>query len=477
LVALFVVAACLVLIVLEVPIGLAITGAGLLGITLLFDPLTAAQVLAEKPYAASAKYGLFVIPMYVLLGSLISNVGIGEGIYRFTNRLVRRLPGGLPATAVLATALFSGISGSSAADVATFGRVSVTEMSRHGYERAYAAAVVAAAGTFAVLIPPSIVLVVYAILAEVSIGAMILAGVVPGILSALILVAFVMIRAWLGRRPTAAGAAESGSRSPAPAWPVGRWHPDRPAGLLQAERPPVMSSSDLVPAAGGPSATLRSDLPAVFYAVVLFGIVVGGLYLGVFTATEAGAVGAFAALVIALIARRYRTERLRTVLVRAFAETANVTSMIFLILVGGAIFTYFVAASQLATDFTQWTLRLNVSPLAVVAIFLLVMLVLGTFLDGLSTLLLTVPLAAPVVDSLGIDGIWFGILTLKIIEIGLITPPVGLNVYIIAGITGVPAESIFRRAVPFVVLDLVVTAAFFAFPGVVTWLPGLAGQT
>jgi tripartite ATP-independent transporter DctM subunit len=168
LVALLAIVACLVLITLEVPVGLAIAGAGLLGIMLLFDPTTASQVLAEKPYAATAKYGLFVIPMYVLLGSLISNVGIGEGIYRFTNRLVRRLPGGLPATAVLATAVFSGISGSSAADVATFGRVSVTEMSRHGYDRAYAAAVVAAAGTFAVLIPPSIVLVVYAIMAEVS---------------------------------------------------------------------------------------------------------------------------------------------------------------------------------------------------------------------------------------------------------------------------------------------------------------------
>jgi tripartite ATP-independent transporter DctM subunit len=223
-------------------------------------------------------------------------------------------------------------------------------------------------------------------------------------------------------------------------------------------------------------ATWRSDLPAVFYAAILFLIVVGGLYLGVFTATEAGAVGAFAALVIALVARRYRTEKLSTVLMRSFKETANVTSMIFLILVGGAIFTYFVAAAGLASDFTEWTVRLKIPDLMIVAVFLAVMLVLGMFLDGLSTLLLTVPLAAPVIASLGLDGVWFGILTLKIIEIGLITPPVGLNVYIIAGITRIPAEAIFRRALPFVGLDLVVTAAFFAFPDLITWLPRLAGQ-
>ena len=212
------------------------------------------------------------------------------------------------------------------------------------------------------------------------------------------------------------------------------------------------------------------------YAGVIFLIVVGGLYGGVFTATESGAMGAFAAAVIGLVAHRSRTTiSLRELLRSSLHETASVTSMIFLLLIGGAIFSYFVASSGMPRALMTWTATLDVPPMMVVALFLVVLLVLGMFLDGLSMLVLTVPLIAPVVEGLGFDGVWFGILVLKTIEIGLITPPVGINAFIISGIVNVPVVQVFKRLVPFVILDLAVTAAFFAFPDLILWLPRLAG--
>lgn len=437
-------AAFLLCVAIEMPIALSIALSGALGIVALndFDVSRASSVLAAVPFTATAKYGLFVIPMYVLLGALIANAGIGERIYNAINRVVGRLPGGLAATAVAATAMFSGISGSTAADVAAFGRVTVNEMSRHGYKRAYAAAVVAASGTFAVLIPPSIVLVIYGILANVSIGAMILAGVVPGVLSALALMTFIVVREAVRARSGTGAVA----REPTPA---------------------------ALPTPASPR-RLLDELVGVLYAVVLFAIVVGGLYGGVFTATEAGAIGAFVALVIAAVAHR-RSKRLRSVVATSLRETADITSMVFLLLIGGAIFAYFVVSAGVPRTVARWVLDLSVPPLVVVAIFLLSLLVFGMFLDGLSLMLLVVPIVAPVIMELGFDGVWFGILVIKMVEIGLITPPVGINVFIASGITDAPAIKVFRYVLPYVVLDLVLTAVFFAFPDIVLWLPRSAG--
>lgn len=447
-----VVAAFLVLIMLEAPVGLAIGIAGAVGIALLSGFPSALKIAATTPFSAVSKYSLFVVPMYILLGTLIANAGIGAGIYRAVNRVVRRLPGGLAATAVAATAMFSGISGSSAADVATFGRISVSEMTRYGYSRSYAAAVVAAAGTFAALIPPSVTLVIYAIIAEESVGAMILAGVVPGIASALVLMLFVIARAALRHPGTHGDAVDSSAAADA----VLRAVEDR--AVLREQR-----------------RANRRDGIAIVYAAVLFLIVIGGLYGGVFTATESGAVGAFAAAVIAIIASRANRVSLRTLLVDSLRETSTVSSMIFLLLIGGGIFAFFVASSGIPFRVSEWATTLAVDPLVVVAIFLVVLLVLGTVLDGLSIMVLTVPLAAPIVTGFGFEGIWFGVLVLKTVEIGLITPPVGLNGFIISGIARVPVVDVFKRLVPFVVLDLIVTAVFFFFPELILWLPRQAG--
>jgi len=448
------------LVLMEVPVGMAVAASGATGIVLLQGVEAATNVASRSPFTAVAKYSLFVIPMYVLLGALISHAGIAEKIYRAVNRVVRRLPGGLAATAVTATATFSGISGSSSADVATFGRISVREMSRYGYDRAYAAAVVASAGTFAVLIPPSIVLVLYGIIAGENISALLLAGIIPGVLSALILVVFVIVRGYLDQRRSALGVISS-SAVPGPEGA----EPNEPAPVVDAQ-----DSDDEAPS------SWLSQLLALIYAAALFVLVLGGIYSGVFTATEAGAVGAGAALIIAILASRGNDVPLRTVLVRATRETADVTGMIFLLLIGGSLLTFFVARTRIPIDLANWTTGLDVPPGLVVAIILLLMIPLGMFLDGLSIMLLVVPVAAPVVLALGFDGVWFGVLIVKMIEIALLTPPVGINVFIIGGITHIPVTAIFRKVMPFVLLDIAVTALFFAIPDLVLWLPELAGQ-
>jgi tripartite ATP-independent transporter DctM subunit len=403
----------------------------------------AANTLDAVPYTTTARYALLVVPMFVLLGALISNAGIGNQIFSAANRLVRRLPGGLAATTVVATAIFSGISGSTAADIAAFGRLSIIEMKKHGYGASYAAAVVAAAGTFAVLIPPSIVPVLYGIIAGESVGALLLAGIVPGVISCAALVLWVVGRGIL--RP-------------------GSYIPQTAPKIVDAEGKPQRASR------------MPREFVGLLYAAILFVIVMGGLYAGVFTATEAGAVGAFAALVIAIIASRSQSKSLLSLIRDSIRETAEVTGMIFLLLIGGAIFAYFIVVSQLPAMVTEWALDLPIPPKALVGIFLLLLIPMGMFLDGLSILLITAPVAAPLVVALGFDGVWFGILMVKLIEIGLITPPVGLSVFIACGLVdGLKVEEVFRRVLPFVVLDLAVTSIFFFFPGIVTWLPHVAG--
>ena len=466
---LIVFAVFITLILLEVPIGLSIAISGTLGIIMMSGLTVASRVVATLPYSSTAKYALIVIPMYILLGTLIANAGIGTGIYRAANRVVSRLPGGLAAAAVIATALFSGISGSSAADVATFGRISVNEMTRHGYNKGYAAAVVAAAGAFAALIPPSVTIVIYAIIAEESVGAMIIAGLVPGVASALLLVVFVVTRGFFGsksfggRKDDIALARSIASKIEAVRGETGGTMTKVRLGTATVTDPALRRQGN------------RADAMAIVYAVIIFGIVVGGLYGGVFTATESGAVGAFAALVIAILARRSGEMTIKQLVMRSLQETASVTSMIFLLLIGGAIFAFFVASSGIPRNLTEWATSLPVPPEVVVAIFLLVLLILGMFLDGLSTMLLTVPLVAPVVVGLGFEGIWFGVLVLKMIEIGLITPPVGINVFIISGIVKIRVTEVFIRVFPFVLLDLGATAIFFLFPDIIMWLPRAAG--
>ncbi len=450
-VALIAIATFIGLLLIEVPVAFSLMIAGALGIVLIGQVDVALSTIAAAPYSATAKYELLILPMFLLLGALVAHAGIATRIFESANRLVGWLPGGLAVATIFACTVFGGISGSSAADVATLGRVSVAEMRRHGYSVRFAAGLVAAAGTVAILIPPSIPLVVYGILTGLPIGSLLLAGVVPGIATSLAFAAFVMIRAlWIRRTRGAAGEGSA----------AGRWK---------------ASADDARGESGRPSEGGWHAFAGLLYAGVLFVVVVGGIYTGIVTSTEAAAVGAFAALVIAVPVARAARRRVPDLLKASVLEAAKLTSMIFALLIGTAVFIYFLTLTRLPADFASWVLGLSVSPGIVVALFLLALIPLGMFLDGLSMMLLTVPVAYPVMSQLGVDGVWFGILVVTLIEIGLVTPPVGINVYVIAGLVDdLPLEEAFAGVAPFVVIQLLVTVLIFLFPDIALFLPRLA---
>ncbi|WP_066285407.1 TRAP transporter large permease [Arthrobacter sp. B6] len=476
-----------IMISLQVRIALALGISGFIGIVILSGFGVGMSILGSFPYSGSSKYTLFVIPMFIMLGSLVAHTGIGEAIFAAVNKVVGKVHGGLAASTAVAIGMFSGISGTSAADIATFGRLSVTEMRRAGYHPAYAAAVTVAAGTFAVLIPPSVILLIFAVVAEQSAGKMLMAGLIPGVASCLALIIFVVVRAYVGKETGTGGLRKfTGSKSLAISdlAPVGVAAGGSSAGettmLLEAPAASTVSKSR-IPAAGidldlgVPQKSRRfAGFSGIVYAGMLFAVVMGGMYSGLLTASEAGAWGAFAALLIVIFtSARPKGLTRRNVVSLALKETANTTSMIFLLLICGSVFGFFAARAGLPQLVSDWTGQLNVPPQALILLFLLILIPLGMFMDSLSILLLAGPVMLPIVDEMGFSLVWFGILMLKIIEIGLITPPVGLNVFIISGITKLKAEGIYKKAVPFVLLDLALTFVFFLFPDLVMWLPNL----
>lgn len=420
-----------------VPVAFSLAASACMGLVLLRGPDITASTLGSLPYQSTAKTTLVVIPMFILMGVLAANARVAEDVFRLSHRLLRRLPGGLGLASIAACAGFGAVSGSSVATTATVGRVAIGEMRRYGYSSAFAAGIVAAAGTLSVLIPPSIVLVLYGIITGESIGALLAAGIIPGAISAAAFMALVVVRARL--RPELAGGnrtveADLDTGAPAP----GKGY----AGLLKI--------------------------------TVLFVIVIGGIYAGLFTATEAAALGALAALVM-LLADVFRLG-LRSLAVKirdSLAEAASVTSFIFAILIGASLFTFFLVSAGVPNSFARWALELPVPPVIIVIVVLLIMVPLGMFLDPISIMLIVLPLAYPVITGLGYDGIWFAILTVKMIEIGLISPPVGLNVYVLAGTPGVRMQDAFRGIAWFLPVELATTTLLFLVPDLVTWLPSL----
>lgn len=424
-----------------VPVAFSLAAAGCMGLVLLRGPDITQSTLGSLPYQSTARTTLVVIPMFILMGVLAAHARVAEDVFRLSHRLLRRLPGGLGLASIAACAGFGAVSGSSVATTATVGRVAIVEMRRYGYSSAFAAGIVAAAGTLSVLIPPSIVLVLYGIITGESIGALLTAGIIPGIISTAAFMTLVVVRARL--RPELAG----GNRD------------------AEAEDEPNLDPQ--APAVGkGYAGLLKITL--------LFSIVIGGIYAGFFTATEAAALGALAALIMLLadvfrVGPRALALRLRD----SLAETASVTSFIFAVLVGASLFTFFLVSAGVPSDFARWTLSLPVEPVVIVIVLLLIMIPLGMFLDPISIMLIVLPLAYPVITELGYDGIWFAILTVKMIEIGLISPPVGLNVYVLAGTPGVRMEDAFRGIAWFLPVELATTTLLFLVPDLVTWLPSL----
>ena len=420
-------AAAVILMALRVPIGIALGGVALIGIWIFAGSRAAIGMIAQVPYDFTAHWTLSSIPMFLLMGYIAYYARITESIFKAAQIMMGRLPGGVGVASVAGAAGFSAVTGSSLAAAAAMGRIAIPEMERLGYRTGFAAAIVAAAGTIGSMIPPSIFMIVYGVFAEVSIGKLFVAGVIPGILTAVFYSAVIVTRAVV-----------TPDIAPTRAEPVQR--------------------ADII-------AALTESWP---FALLVFGVF-GGLFSGVFTPTEAGAVGAMLATLIALVKRALTVQ----IFWQAVIETLRSTCSIFFIAIGAALLTRFLAftgvPSFLSDIITDMDLGLTTLILAIALLYIF----LGMFLDPLGCMLLTLPIILPILDAADANLIWFGILMVKFLEIGLITPPVGLNVFIIKGVVGdrVSIGSIFANVSWFILADLVLMVLLIVAPAIVLFLP------
>jgi tripartite ATP-independent transporter DctM subunit len=415
------------LIGLRVPIAFALTLVGLGGLVILSGPDATFALLASQMYSSVANNTLSAVPLFLLMGYFAYHAGLTRACFDTARLWLARLPGGLAIATVAGCALFGACAGSGVAAAGAMGRVSIPEMLRYGYDRKLACGSIAAAATLAVLIPPSIVMVVYAILTEVSIGRLLLAGYIPGVLSALILMAMIMYRC---------------SRDPSLAPPV-------PIKITWSDR-------------------LRS-LKDIWGITLLIGLVLGGIYTGFVTATEAAAIGALGAFILMMLAKQLTRATFRD----SMLETARTTGMIFLLLVGASIFTGFMAISGVPQVLAEVIVEGKYSMWTVLLIICLAYLFLGMFLDSISMMLLTLPVLLPVLKGLDVNLIWFGIIVVKLVEIGCITPPFGITVYVVKGVVGnsVPLEDIFRGIWWFLAMEILTLVILIMFPAISTILP------
>lgn len=413
------------LVIMGVPIGIGMGTVGFIGIMIHMGTPVALNTLFSLPYSATASWLLSVIPMFILMGNIAFYAGFTKDAYNAAFKWVGRFPGGLSVATLMGAAAFGACSGSSIAATAALGRLALPEMKRYKYNNSLASGVVAMGGTLSALIPPSILLVIYGVITEESIGKLLIAGILPGILSMALFAALVVI--WAIIRPHHAPRGERFS------W----W--ERLVSL--------------------------KDVAGIF---LLFICVTGGIYSGLFTPTEAGAVGAFIILVMALAMRRLTT----TVFKEIVMETLRVVSSIFLIVLGAYIFIQFLALTRLPVDFAQWVIGLHVHRLIIMAGVVVVYLLLGCFLDALGLILLTVPFISSAISGLGFDLIWFGVIVVKLVEIGLLTPPVGIQAYVLKGVAPeLSLRVIFAGFIPFFLVDIFfVIGLLIAFPGIATFL-------
>lgn len=421
-------AALIILLLLRVPIGISMLIVGAGGLLLTKGAVLAEYSLSTTPFSAISSFTLVSIPMFILMGNLANSAGVTTELYDTGYKLLGRLPGGLGMATVFACAGFAATTGSSVGMVAAMTRIALPEMDRYGYDRRLSLGTIAGAGTLGILIPPSIPAVMYAITTEESVGRILLGGVVPGVIMAAAMLLYLGLRCALNPKlaPTA------------------------------SEKVPL-------------SEKLHS-LKGVWAIVVLFGGVIGSIYLGIATATEAAAVGCLGAIVIAAIKRTLSWKAVKSALV----DTVKMTCMIMLISVGAAVFQLFLTRCGFASAFSNLFIASHMSMMATVILMLVVYIPLGMFFDTMGMILLTIPIFYPIMENLGVDPIWFGVMVIIMIQVSLLSPPVGLNVYVLKGC--VPEASlgqIFRASVPWMGIQLAVVALLLLFPGLVIWLPSM----
>ncbi|MEN9432859.1 MAG: hypothetical protein RLZZ422_448 [Pseudomonadota bacterium] len=422
-------AVLLILIFLRMPIGLALGLVGFFGFASLnnFNWVATLSMSARVVIDTSQDYGLSVIPLFILMGNLITQSGLSNALYKASYAFLGHLRGGLAMATVVACGGFSAICGSSLATAATMAKVSMPPMRKYGYSDSLAAASIAAGGTLGILIPPSVILVIYGIMTEQSIRELFAAGFLPGMLGIVLYVGAVAWTVW--RNPQAGPKGDP---------------------LPQEER----------------SAAFKD----VFGIVALFGLVMGGIYGGLFTPTEAAGVGAGGALLIALLRRSLTWRSLYAVL----AETTQTSASLFMVVIGALIFSAFVNRAGLPDQLVALITSYDVAPLTVIFMIIGIYLILGCVLESLSMLLLTVPIFYPIVQHLGFDLVWFGILVVIVTEISLITPPVGLNVFVLSGVLkDTSTKTIFKGIMPFIGADIIRLLLITLIPAISLILPEL----
>ncbi len=419
--------ALLTLIALRVPIGMALIGVSFVGIWTITGPRAAWGALGIIPWNFTASWQMSPVPMFLLMGFLCFHAGLTKGLFDASRLWLARLPGGMAIAAVFGAAGFAAVTGSSVACAAAMGRIAVPEMMRNRYDAAFATGTVAAAGTLGALIPPSILLILYGIVAQVPVGALFMGGVGAGLLTAIGYCAMIILR----------------------------------VKLNPALAPPVTERFT--------NAQRFAALVETWPVIVLMAGVLGGLFFGVFTPTEAGAAGAALACIVGLVKRSLSWKGFYDSVI----ETLQTSSALFIISIGANMLTRFMAISGSGNDLASFIEAMNASPLMLMIGIAVIYLILGMFLEPIGAMLLTLPVLLPVLNAADINLLWFGIILAKFLEIGMITPPIGLNVFVIRSVVGdlVTTGRIFYGILWFLAADLIVVALLMAFPQIILWLP------
>ena len=412
-------------------IGVGLGISGFIGILITINERAAFAQVATVPFSTTNSFTLAVIPLFILMGSLATQAGLTTDLYRAAYNWLGKISGGLAMATTLASAAFGAACGSTIVNAAVFTKMAMPEMTKFGYDKRLSAGCIAASGTLASLIPPSILMIIYAVITEQSVARLLVAGLVPGFLSAAV-------------------------------YMLGIY-------LVAKARP------DLAPI---PNVTITrrerwESLKGVWGISFLFILVIGGIYMGFFVPTYAGAVGAFGAFMIVAAKRKLNGK----LLVDTFKDAGITTSTIFIIVIGGIIFARFLTYTGLVGDISEWMIALELSPIAYLIGFAILYLILGMLIDPIAIMVMTLPVMFPIMTSVGYDPIWLGVIAIKLAEISLITPPVGLNVYVVRSASPIKLrlEEVFAGITPFLIMDVFTLALLIAFPSIVLFLPSLMG--